>query len=244
MKPSSKNLASGNRRHLKAISEFANMGDSPQNWLAFNNRWPELFPTDLYVDSESEIRRNVKRAKHPVDSPMVESFDLTHYGVKTRYWTRRTEEGQLVDYEEPRILRLRNLVREAWAGGQNANQCVDELLALRLPPGESPDVWSPPVSADWRRGSLVFRARNPFQAACYALLLKSNLARFCANPDCPAPYFVATRATQRYCSQDCLKPAQKQWKLDWWNREGKTRRAKASGKSRKERRKNGSRKTR
>jgi hypothetical protein len=240
---SSKHNLANQKQQLAAISEFANMGDSPRNWQAFRKRWLTLFPVELYVDSENEIHRNVERAKRPMVSD-GEIYVLTTSGVEARSF-KRTDDGKWVDYREPEILRLRRLLRDAWSGGPTASRSMEELLGLRTPAGESLDIQSSNVSADWRRGSIVFLPRNPFQAACYALLLKSNLATFCANPDCPAPYFVARRATQRYCSPDCLKPFQKQSKLDWWNREGKTRRAKASGKSHKRRKdSDGSRKTR
>jgi hypothetical protein len=40
---------------------------------------------------------------------------------------------------------------------------------------------------------------------------------YCGNPECPAPYFIATRKDQRYCSDDCAAPAKRQAKLKWWN---------------------------
>jgi hypothetical protein len=231
----SENLATQNRRHLKAIAELANVGDAPDCWRAFRKRWPSLFPAKLYADSEAEIHHNIERAKHPVvaDAPTT-VYELT--GEVRQFVPAGA--GEWVDFRESDILRLRNLLRDAWRGGSRAQQSIDELLGLSSPSlvgGYFADR-SPRISADWGRASLVFLPRDEFQAACYVLLRNSNLAKFCANPDCPAPYFVAKRATQRYCSPDCLTPFQKQWKLDWWNREGKERRAKASVQSRKSKR--------
>lgn len=219
------------------------MGDTPERWRAFQKRWPDLFPPEFYADSQAEIGANVERAKRPVDAPFAEVFELRKSGVETRY-LKPGADGRLVDYRQPEILRLRDLVRAACRGGPSADRSMNELLCLQLPVGVSPDVWSPPISADWQRGRIVVLPRTELQAACYALLQKSSLAKFCANPDCPAPYFIAKRATQRYCSPDCLKPFQKQAKLDWWNREGKLRRAGGSRKSQKGRRSHGARKAR
>jgi len=230
------------------------MGEQPDHWRAFRKRWPAFLPTELYSDSVGEIQRNVERAKHPITGNMPRIIETTRIGVEVRQ-LRRTEYGEWVDFREPEILRLRNLLREAWRGGQTAQQSIEELLGLRgpslpaaqelpapdqgekfLPPlGISPRDRSVSISADWQRSRIVYVPQNEFQASCYALLCKSNLAKFCANPDCPAPHFVATRAIQRYCSPDCLKPFQKEWKLEWWNREGKKRRAKARNQSRKRR---------
>lgn len=47
-----------------------------------------------------------------------------------------------------------------------------------------------------------------------------HLLRYCANPDCKEPYFVAGRASQIFCSEPCAAPAQKEAKLKWWNQHG------------------------
>ena len=231
------NLAGRKRRYLKVIAEFANMGDTVDHWQAFKNRRPWLFPVELFAGSEQEIQRNADRASPPHVSDVPQrAHTLSCNGVSIRPWVQ-TADGKWVDYVEPRILLLRNTLRGAWVGGAEAGQQMERLLKLRQFPGEASIDSSASVSVDWRRGSLVFVPRNELEAACYALLQKSTLAKYCANPDCPAPYFVARRATQRYCSPDCLKPFQKQAKLNWWNREGKVRRAKATNKSRKKREK-------
>lgn len=40
--------------------------------------------------------------------------------------------------------------------------------------------------------------------------------RHCANPECAAPYFLSTRRSQRYCSEPCALPAQREFKRTWW----------------------------
>lgn len=202
------------------------MGDAPVSWRAFRKRWPAMFPEKLYTDSEAEIQRNTERASYVADRPTT-AYEVSGEQAGEVREFLSAGDGKWVDYREPDILRLRNLLRDAWRAGPTAQQSLDELLGFRgsfFLGGYFSDRF-PTISADWRRGSLAFVPHNEFQAACYALVRSSNLAGFCANPDCPAPYFIARRATQRYCSPDCLKPFQKQWKLDWWNREGKTRRA-------------------
>jgi hypothetical protein len=42
----------------------------------------------------------------------------------------------------------------------------------------------------------------------------------CANPECPAPYFLKRRRTQRFCDRPaCLAYGQRQHKLDWWRKQ-------------------------
>jgi hypothetical protein len=54
-----------------------------------------------------------------------------------------------------------------------------------------------------------------------------HLLRYCANPECKEPYFVARRGSQIYCSSPCAKPAQTEAKLKWWREHGAKRRKKA-----------------
>ncbi len=57
---------------------------------------------------------------------------------------------------------------------------------------------------------------TPIEAALYHLQRIGDLARHCLNSDCPAPYFIATKRWQRYCSPECAVPAQREAKRKWW----------------------------
>lgn len=54
------------------------------------------------------------------------------------------------------------------------------------------------------------------EAAAFYLQRNFNRARHCLNPDCPAPYFIVSKKGQRYCSEECAKPAQREAKRKWW----------------------------
>ncbi len=41
-------------------------------------------------------------------------------------------------------------------------------------------------------------------------------AKRCPNPDCPAPFFFASRTNQRYCSEKCAAVGQRDQKRNWW----------------------------
>src|SRR5215216_7331050 len=45
-----------------------------------------------------------------------------------------------------------------------------------------------------------------FEQSLQYLLDAADLAHYCSNPDCPAPYFFARRRSQRYCSDACAIP--------------------------------------
>lgn len=44
--------------------------------------------------------------------------------------------------------------------------------------------------------------------------------RYCANPHCAAPHFIAKRRSQKYCSDACSIPAQREFKKAWWDEHG------------------------
>lgn len=128
-------------------------------------------------------------------------------------------------------LKARNKLRAVWRKGTDADYVLSDLLFSSLDCEETDGIPTRPltaehfVSADLSRGRLSYTPDTDLQRACYLLLQNADRIKVCANPDCPAPYFVAHKAIQRYCSPDCLKLAQREWSRDWWNRVGKFERA-------------------
>ena len=126
----------------------------------------------------------------------------------------------------------REVLREIWRGNS------EKLPAVLLPSPE--DVvfasepqwgWPPQIKMDWHRGEFVYTPDNEFQRAVYELFRRSPFAKVCANPDCPAPYFIAGKTAQRYCSEACAEPSQRAYKLRWWREHGtEWRRKKSPGK--------------
>jgi hypothetical protein len=57
---------------------------------------------------------------------------------------------------------------------------------------------------------------NPVEAAIFHFQHQAKRALHCPNPDCPAPYFFASRKGQKYCSEKCAEPAQRAAKRNWW----------------------------
>lgn len=73
---------------------------------------------------------------------------------------------------------------------------------------------------------------SPLLGVFLYALKHANLLRYCANPACKEPYFVAQRGSQIYCGSVCAQPAQREAKLKWWHEHGAERRRKSSGKNR------------
>jgi hypothetical protein len=65
---------------------------------------------------------------------------------------------------------------------------------------------------------------TPFEKALLWFVDVRDRARHCPNPDCPAPYYFATRRSQKYCSDRCALPAQREFKRRWWAEHGAERR--------------------
>ena len=59
---------------------------------------------------------------------------------------------------------------------------------------------------------------NPFEVAVFYFSKISNRVKRCANAvDCPAPYFLAEKGQQRFCSEACAGAANRESKRRWWN---------------------------
>jgi len=58
---------------------------------------------------------------------------------------------------------------------------------------------------------------TPFEAALYYFQARvGDLAKRCAHVDCPAPYFIASKRAQKFCSEKCAGPANRESKRKWW----------------------------
>jgi hypothetical protein len=67
---------------------------------------------------------------------------------------------------------------------------------------------------------------TPFEQVLLHFVGMADRARHCENPDCLAPYFFAKRRSQKYCSERCALPAQREFKRRWWTDHGHERRRK------------------
>ena len=76
----------------------------------------------------------------------------------------------------------------------------------------------------------IFARRSTLPAVLiYGCLTYADRLFICRNHECPAPYFIASRLDQKYCSNICAGPAKKAAKLKWWHTNlGKKSKAKKS----------------
>ncbi len=76
---------------------------------------------------------------------------------------------------------------------------------------------------DWSSGEFVYASNVKFHQALFLLLGRRRLAKVC--PHC-SQCFLAKRGTQLYCSTDCSEIAEREWKREWWRKNGDAWRAK------------------
>jgi hypothetical protein len=50
----------------------------------------------------------------------------------------------------------------------------------------------------------------------WACVHHADYLSVCENSECSAPYYIATRCDQKFCSTECASPSQRASKLDWW----------------------------
>lgn len=96
------------------------------------------------------------------------------------------------------------------------------------------EAWSKPTAQDRERiilvalidlgqvygantGSRYALAQGPIGQALLEAIHSADLMRVCMNPECPARYFIAYRRTQKFCSEKCAGPGQREAKRRWWN---------------------------
>lgn len=142
--------------------------------------------------------------------------------------------GRLAHFELAQIL-----LREAWRGSAYV---VDVFLKTELDDGfnlRAFDVLAGRDTTPNHRAEIFMETEDLWKFICFLFLLDWTRGRIgvCGNPECPAPYFLKKRSTQKVCELGpCSEWAQRQYALKWWNKEGRKRRAKKSAKPRRRRR--------
>jgi len=112
------------------------------------------------------------------------------------------------------------------------------MLAAAYMKGCSPQSWTeisafpPGVLRALAALGVPPRGADGFLMVLLYALKHVHLLRYCANPDCKEPYFVARRASQVFCSGPCAKPAQREAKKRWWDKHGEAARRKRVQKKR------------
>lgn len=211
--------------NIDALVELANLRDEPAAFARFALRWPVF-----------------ARVRLEDDTPADSDAELTGQEYFDKYGYYRTTFGGYA-FGEPMtrmppsipkrfflMWQMREALRRIWVG--DSDKLTEVLLPteaeMMMDNSEWASAWNPQLKLDWQRGEFVYIPRNEFQEALYELWRRSSFVKRCVNSNCPAPYFIADKTTQRYCSESCAEVFQRAYKLRWWKEHGSEQRRKRS----------------
>ena len=149
--------------------------------------------------------------------PHEEFVNLKDDDQSIEQFTRRW--GKLTGDERPMIdvnpTGWRDVLRKAWQG---------DSAALKEVQGWSTRYMV--ASLSFAPGGRLELESKYLIGTIFILFLRDHLAgktAVCENKDCEGQrFFVKAKASQKFCGHPkCTAFAQKQYALDWWNREGK-----------------------
>jgi hypothetical protein len=182
---------------IRGLVELANLRDDPAAFERFHKRWHKL--ADVYEETEG-------------------THYIHHTEIPPKFWL---------------VFDRRQGLRDIWKQEEDHSAYLRDFLIPEDPPeelrakgyvsardNESGYLWGSPFALDWNESRIIYQPKTEFQRAVYALFRKSAMAKVCKNPNCPAPFFVARKARQHYCSDKCAEVFQKEWKRNWWTKHG------------------------
>jgi len=117
------------------------------------------------------------------------------------------------------LFRLRDYLRKGWSARDRRTRewhvfqlrrSFSEMARARS--DEAARVQNP--SLEWLEDAPPL---TPLEAAAfYFQTVIADRAKYCGGPECPAPYFIAIKRWQKYCSEKCAAPATREQKRQWW----------------------------
>jgi hypothetical protein len=133
---------------------------------------------------------------------------------------------------DPVIIKFRDQLREVWRAATERSMRARLILHdwVRWCSLNHRPTWTVP---SWADGTYTVEPNYMVFPLALATAAGEWMAKMavCANPACPAPYFLKTRRTRRFCELPaCIAAGQRQHKLEWWRRVGAKQRA-SRGKS-------------
>jgi hypothetical protein len=165
-----------------------------------------------------------------------ERFNKSWHDKTGMFWTGP------VDGLAQSFFEVQHTVREIWEGKRQGDEerLVNIGLGLTYPRPEYKDLgtsWSP-LQVGWSESGFRLAPRDLNDLVWLTLLQHSSHLAICANREggCVTPYFLRRKPAYKYCSDACAKPAQRAFKLQWWNEHGEKWRQKRLRKKTKGRR--------
>ena len=223
---------------LQALTGLANLRDDPAAFEKFARRWPGFVHVGETEPPNGEARISV--ITPDTGDPFIRAYD---------FWDLIVRVPEFIPPRFVHMYKRREVLRLIWRG--SIPRLLSALLIPGIPPEEKllekytelpktdavgepvlvPGIWAP-ITFDWQSGQITYKPQTEFQRALYELFRKSPLVKVCANRECPAPYFIAGKTSQRYCSDGCAEVFQREWKRRWWSEHGEKWRRNKSKKKR------------
>jgi hypothetical protein len=127
---------------------------------------------------------------------------------------------------EPNPVKVQKAVRELWEGKYKGleDQAIAHGLSLVVPRQEEGFVDTSQLlfHVNWKNGFIWASPRDLGDYVWLSLLQHSQKLALCANKDneCPSPYFVRKKKGQKFCSEACAAPSQREFKRRWFQEHG------------------------
>lgn len=186
------------------------------------------------------------------DPKSVEQFVRTYGGFRAAYvddegdeifWKEGDCDG-IFDQDIAEVAKRQQTLRQAWlcpAGPERHGLMADDVQTSRVQDIVGWSFWRDHLfNVDMFPGGqcdeISLRTNDLWSLIGY-LLVRDVVAKrigVCANPDCPAPYYLKNRRNQQFCqsgSGSCTAYAQRQYALKWWQKNEQGKQAKKRGKS-------------
>jgi hypothetical protein len=141
-------------------------------------------------------------------------FEWKWGNAMASYWR-----GGLDDFNE-----TRQKVQSIWNGNDPnyAYNAINAGLGLYEDHPEYRGTSRHLLRVNWENGYLWVSPRDLNEWVWLSLLQYSKKLGICANKPggCPAPYFIKKKPKQKFCSDVCALPAQREFKRNWFREHG------------------------
>jgi hypothetical protein len=118
------------------------------------------------------------------------------------------------------VLRLRDSLRELWRAPHRETKQwqIFRILQDFFLQGDKTKLHTPLASdSDYFLKGVHARGRS--ERYLFKFIDLADSAKYCAAHDCTKPYFFGRR-NQRYCCPKCSGESQRQFKREWWRKNG------------------------
>lgn len=144
-----------------------------------------------------------------IDLKAMEKF-VKKYGSFTL--TDTDEPTDHFDVDAADVTDAQDTLRKAWAGDRGMIGAIEAQVKYALD-----------ASLSVKAEGVELTTNNLWNLICVLFLLDNATGKtgVCANPECPARYFLRKRKDQKFCERgQCTVYAQRRYALGWWERKG------------------------